>query len=308
MTELPKNFYYKNNRLQQLRGFYYTVLLGSITKAAEHMNLNISAVSMQIDSLKRDLKTNLFRRKGRNIEPTPEGRELYKLVQPLVEGLDSVFDNFFIRSSQAQSNQVKISTINNSIHYFLPEIVGAYRKTHPQAEIKIHNVSREEAYIMLKQNEVDLYAGAIADIPPDFEYTEIMISPVVLVVRKNHPLCKFKKVKLEQLKKYELIRLDPKYAIIPAFEENVKFYNYARKIRLINSDWQILKNFVRETDGFTMTAAIAVKPHDKGLATISLGNYFPPIKYGILTKKGRSLPANVREFITTAKLEFVRDQ
>jgi len=54
MNNISKQFYYKKNRLQQLKGFYYTVRYGSPSKAAVKMNLVQSSLTMQIQSLERD--------------------------------------------------------------------------------------------------------------------------------------------------------------------------------------------------------------------------------------------------------------
>jgi DNA-binding transcriptional LysR family regulator len=65
--KLPKQFYYKINRLQQLKGLYHTVQTVSISKAAEKMRLTQSAVTLQIQSLERDLKIELFKRNKKEL-------------------------------------------------------------------------------------------------------------------------------------------------------------------------------------------------------------------------------------------------
>ncbi|MCL4695307.1 MAG: LysR family transcriptional regulator, partial [Candidatus Hydrogenedentes bacterium] len=80
---------YKQNRLQQLRGFYYAAREKSISKAAERMALSQPSVSLQIQALERELKTTLFERRGPKIDLTPDGQLLMELAQPLVDGIDS---------------------------------------------------------------------------------------------------------------------------------------------------------------------------------------------------------------------------
>ena len=59
---LPKQFYYKKNRLQQLRGFCYAAQMGSMLKCANKMGLTQGAITLQIQSLERDLGIKLFER------------------------------------------------------------------------------------------------------------------------------------------------------------------------------------------------------------------------------------------------------
>ena len=59
-------FYYKNNRLQQIRGFCNTVTYESLIKASKVMNLSTSSISLQIKTLERDLNTKLLKRNTKN--------------------------------------------------------------------------------------------------------------------------------------------------------------------------------------------------------------------------------------------------
>src|SRR5690606_41568525 len=82
--------YYSQNRLQQLRGFVFTAELGSISRAAEHMELTQPSVSLQIQALEKELGVVLFERKGRRISLTPAGKHLFELAKPLVGGIEKL--------------------------------------------------------------------------------------------------------------------------------------------------------------------------------------------------------------------------
>ena len=89
-----RRFYYKQNRLKQLRAFCHAVRTQSISKAAERMHLSQPSVSLQIKALEQEMGTVLFERRGPRIALTPEGRALYELASPLVEGIDNLPDAF----------------------------------------------------------------------------------------------------------------------------------------------------------------------------------------------------------------------
>src|SRR5678815_4962918 len=73
-------FRYKQNRLQQLRGFCAVVETRSVSKAASRIHLTQPTVSLQVQSLERDLGATLFERRGPRIELTFEGALLYDPV------------------------------------------------------------------------------------------------------------------------------------------------------------------------------------------------------------------------------------
>src|SRR6476661_10546310 len=85
---------YKQNRLQQLRGFCYAARAKSISKAAEKMSLSQPSVSLQIKALESELGAKLFERRGPRIELTHDGQRLFELARPLVEAIDGLEDSF----------------------------------------------------------------------------------------------------------------------------------------------------------------------------------------------------------------------
>ncbi len=91
---LPKQFYYKRNRIQQLKGFYYTVQTKSISKAAKKMGLTQAAVTLQIQSLERDLGVKLFIREKQKITLTAAAKTLYAQSAHYICGLDELFESF----------------------------------------------------------------------------------------------------------------------------------------------------------------------------------------------------------------------
>ena len=50
---------YQHNRLQQLRGFYFTAKTGSVSAAARRMYLTQPTVSLQIQALEREFALDI---------------------------------------------------------------------------------------------------------------------------------------------------------------------------------------------------------------------------------------------------------
>src|SRR5262249_30013944 len=104
-----KMFRYKQNRLQQLRGFCSVVETNSISKAASRLHLTQPTVSLQVQALERDLRASLFERHGPKLELTPEGRLLYELARPLVEGLSELDRDFEARRNNVEQGRLAIA-------------------------------------------------------------------------------------------------------------------------------------------------------------------------------------------------------
>ena len=119
--KLPKQFYYKRNRLQQLNGFYHTVQTGSISKAAKKMNLTQSTITLQIQSLERDLGVELFKRDKKRIKITKEGRMLYICSTPYIQGIDDLFKSFLRNAESEKLSTINLAANHVSISYILPK-------------------------------------------------------------------------------------------------------------------------------------------------------------------------------------------
>ena len=69
-----KRFYYKQNRLKQLRAFCFAAQERSISRAAERMFLSQPSVSLQVRALEDEMGIVLFERRGPRIQLRPMGR------------------------------------------------------------------------------------------------------------------------------------------------------------------------------------------------------------------------------------------
>lgn len=85
---------YRNLSLNELRTFITIVESGTFASAGIIVNKTQSAVSQQIQSLEEFLKTELFKRDGRNKVLTNEGKDLYIGAKQILELNDRIINQF----------------------------------------------------------------------------------------------------------------------------------------------------------------------------------------------------------------------
>ena len=78
--------------LRELRSFVAAARLRSITKAAEELSIGQPTATTHIKKLEHELGTLLFDRIKRPIQLTAAGTTLADLSKPLLDGIDSLFD------------------------------------------------------------------------------------------------------------------------------------------------------------------------------------------------------------------------
>ena len=208
---MPKNeFRYKQNRLQQLRGFCYAAADGSISKAAERMFLSQPSVSLQIQALERELDVTLFERRGPRIKLTPDGELLFELSMPLVERIDNLSNEFSARRGNVEQGRIDLAAGWSTILYVLPEYVERFRKAHPSIELKLHNVTGAEGLAQLRAGHVDFAVGPMLQAPEDIDFHPIVSYEPLLITAPDHPLAGKKHLTLKEISKYPLI-LPPRH-------------------------------------------------------------------------------------------------
>lgn len=291
-------FYYKSNRLQQIRGFYYSVQQGSISKAAKIMGLQQSSVSIQIQSLEKDLGVMFLDRNGPTFEITEEGNIFYNMISEHVEAFEILPQMFRDRVAEVQSKTLNIAANNVSMHYLIPDILKKCKDYCPDLRIKASMKNQDEALELLKSNSIQAFVGPTDFISNDFECKNIGSYEVVLIAHKNHPLITSKNFELSDIGKYETVRtFDSSFITVPFFEEILKRYKVQTYAEIEKIDWEILKSFVIKTDIFTIVSSLCLSDiRDQDIGFRSLGDFIPNMNYGIVVKKGQIIAPALQSF------------
>jgi DNA-binding transcriptional LysR family regulator len=304
--QLPKQFYYKKNCLQQLKGFCNTVQTGNISKAAQKMGLSQSTITLQIQSLERDLKTKLFDRDKKRIKLNNDGKIFYEMISYHINGIDSSYQEFLRRKSN-QSPTIKIAAHHVAISHLLPPYIKKFQKQHPKVKISIKNIAPGEAIKRLQEDEIDLILYPNVNATDEFlSHTCFSYDPV-LIMHKEHPLAKKSEIKLTDISKHNVIRIDRNLITLPLFEEAYKEFGFKTNIDFENGNWEMVKSFVREGIGLGFVSELYVTKDDSDLVCKKLSNYFPTLEYKLVMKNGKHLTKETQDFINIlSKMWFIK--
>lgn len=295
--KLPKQFYYKKNRLQQLKGFYYTIQTGSVSQAAQKMGLNQSTVTLQIQSLERDLKTQLLDRTRKKIKANQDGEMFYQMVAYYLNGIDSLYEEF-LNKKQHSSDTINIATHNIAISHLLPPYIKKFQEQYPNITFGIKNIAYDEAIKRLHDDEVDfiLYPDVI---PSSEFFSQICFAyNPVLVMHKDHPLAKKRgEIELEDITKYNIIRVEKQLISLPIFEKMFEELKFKTNINFENGNCDMISNFVKAEIGLGLISELCVDKDDKDLVYKKINKYFPVTEYRLIMKNGKKPSILAENFI-----------
>ncbi|MGH6858885.1 MAG: LysR substrate-binding domain-containing protein [Phyllobacterium sp.] len=124
-----------------LRTFVEGVRMQSFAKAAKIRNKSPSAVSLQLQRLEQQVGSTLFRRNGRNLQPTDAGQTLFRFAEHILRLNDEA-----IRAANAWETTVKIrlGVPADLAETWIPKVVRDFETSHPGALIETR-VDRNDA-------------------------------------------------------------------------------------------------------------------------------------------------------------------
>lgn len=295
-----KQSYYKNNRLKQMRAFCEVVRSGNITLAAEKLFLSQPSVTLQIQAMERELGVTVFERRGPVLKLTPDGEAIYALARPLVEGIDSLHEQFTAQQGKLDSGELNIGAGESTILYILPEAVRRFVAAYPRIQLKIHNETGRDGLQMLRNDEIDLVVGSMLDVPDDISYQPVVMFDPVLITPLKHPLAKRSSVTLEEISQYGLI-LPPRHLSTWRMVKYVfQQHNLNFTVTLEAGGWEVIKKYVELGMGISIVTDICLTGSEK-LARIPLNQYFPQRGYGLVLRKGRFLSPQAKRFVEILK-------
>ncbi len=291
-----QRFYYKQNRLKQLRAFCYTARSGSMSRTAEQMFLSQPSISLLIQALEKDLESHLFDRQGPKIQLTNEGKILLDLALPLVEGLEDLPAAFHDRCHNTVTGSLNIAAGESTTLYLLPEIVDRFTRQYPHIQVKLHNVPGREGLTMVRNGDVDLAVGPMTEIPDEIWYSPLVSYEPVLITPRGHPLAAQEKVSLQDIEPYGLIlpphSMSTRNYIDVVFQQHK--FNYT--VSMEAGGWEVIKRYVALGVGISIVTSICLTGKEK-LARIPLTEYFPKRSYGLVLRRGKFISPATRKFI-----------
>lgn len=190
--------------LHKLRGFYSVVKFNGFTNAARRLYLSQPAVSLQVQSLERELGLKLLDRTSKRIVLTHAGESLYELADRLFEAEDEI-EKLVLDPSRLESTRLTLATNQSVATHILPEKLEVYTSQYPNVEITIHNMSTAEIVAGVADGSVDLGVVLIDPRHPALEARPVIPYEMVLVTPRDHPLGTRSRVTLADIASFPFI-------------------------------------------------------------------------------------------------------
>lgn len=185
--------------LRHLEVFHAVMQAGSVTGAAQHLNVTQPAVSNVLRHAEQQLKFKLFERIAGRLQPTPEAADLFPDVQEIfgrIDTLNRAVDE--IRGGRA--GRLSIAASPTFVNAYLPKAVSRLHAQSPGAQVTIHALSTAksiEERVARREVDIGLVYAPVAD--PSVVIEQVGRSRVVCALPRRSALARRKELGPEDL-------------------------------------------------------------------------------------------------------------
>jgi DNA-binding transcriptional LysR family regulator len=179
--------------LRHLRYFLFVAEEMHFGRAAQRLGISQPPLSQQIRALEEELGVQLFERTSRRVSLTAAGRALLPQAREALAQMD--------RAAQAarQAHRGEIGRLGlgfTASAPFVPRVADAlyaFRQSHPQVELALQELARDEQIARLEKDELDIGIIRAFERPllPAGMGAECLIEEdMLLALRQDHPLAR----------------------------------------------------------------------------------------------------------------------
>lgn len=236
---------------------------GSFKNAAQSLFLTQPAVSLQIQNLEKQLKTNLFDRTKKQIELTESGTLLLRYsnrILALCEESSRVLDDL----SELQSGKLVIGASQTTGTYLMPKIIGLFQQKYPNINVQLNVDSTRKVawHLMNRQVDIGIVGGKIPkELRKILEITPYVEDELALIVPPSHPYVKLECIKKEDLYDLKFISLNS-YSTIRTVVDDTLSKNgidvTRLKVEMELNSIEAIKNAVQSSLGAAFVSVSAI--------------------------------------------------
>jgi LysR family cys regulon transcriptional activator len=265
-------------KLHQLRYLAAVAQTGlNITAAAEKLHTSQPGVSKQIKLLEDELGFQIFVRDGRNLaRVTPAGQQVIDRAIRILREVRNI-KHLSEELKDESRGTLSIATTHTQARYVLPEVIKQFRDKYPEVGLHLHQGTSEQIGEMAALDRIDF---AIATGSQSL-FDGYALLPCYrwhrhVVVPKDHPFAKLKKLTLKQLAAQPIVTYVFGFTGPSSLQQIFADQGLVPNVVLTARDADVIKTYVRLGLGVGIVASMAIDgDDDEDLVEIDTSDLFP---------------------------------
>jgi LysR family malonate utilization transcriptional regulator len=186
--------------LKKLEIFLAFMRSGTLSDAAEKLNMSSVSVHRAIHSLEEELKCPLFRQEGRLLVPLPTAKVLEEQVEQVIHSLEEAI-NTTRETAGLYSNLFKLGALYSLTLTTVPKLIAGLKLRNGDLNIELMLNSNDALLKKLRGFELDAMLIALDDSfdTPEFTTLPLFEDDILLAVPRDSELAQLEAITLAKL-------------------------------------------------------------------------------------------------------------
>ena len=284
----------------QFRVFYYAAKNLNFTAAAGELFITQPAVTAQIKSFEEFCNLKLFKKRGRKVYLTDEGRSLYQYAARIFKfekEIEAVIDDM----RELKRGVLSLGTTKAYARYFMPLMITTFHQNYPQIKIQLNEGSSLDMIHGLLDFKIEVAVIARTEDNPEIHFFPFSREEMVAIVSTEHHLSREKGITFKDLSAEPFIMKEKGSGTRKLVEELFEAEQCTPDILMETSNTEFIKQLVQRGEGvsFVVKEAVAAELKEKKLTTVPLRGPKVYLDLSIAYLKGQVLSPPARAFVDT---------
>jgi DNA-binding transcriptional LysR family regulator len=293
-----------NVTLRQLKGFLLVARHRSFSRAAEHMLMTQSGLSVLMREIETQLGFRLFDRTTRNVELTEHGTQFLAVAQDHVRSFEAVVSR--IRQSAAEASRwLSIGAPPMTAAHILPAVIAHFQTARQPLHIRLHDTDLPQIAEMVKSGGLDLGLGMFVKPTVGLIRIPLFRFPLVVVRAADAKLSRARARRWSDLAGQAFIGLPPDNPIQQIIAKHLSGVGHRRSPDLTVNYHETLIGLVEAGAGVAIMPS-SVLPACRNRRVVIEPLVHPAVHLDLyeIRRRGRALPPGAQEFTDFLKVHI----
>lgn len=285
--------------LRQLEYLVAVGEFGSVTEAADRVNVSAPSVSAAISQIEREFGLSLFvRRHAHGLSPTGAGRAFIDQARRILAEAARLGALANDLTGQVRG-PLHVACLVTFAQAVIPSVRRAYCDAHPGVRFMQYERDHADIIAGLRLARFDVALSYDLDIPPDMAFHPLATLPPHAVLHEGHPLAARDAVTVQDLAPHPMILLDLPHSsayFMSLFRQAGLEPHVIERTR----DMAVMRAMVASRFGYSIAnirPASNLAVDGTELVFVPIAGDLRPMRMGIVSVRDVAPPLTVRRFV-----------